>query len=80
VSVLKSVRLGDLRIELCKCGHLISEHGSRTTKVEDSLLRESHHGGCCAGSCQCKRFTFHRFVSIDEAADIVLERDASSSV
>ena len=67
--VVKHDRLGGFNLELCKCGHLITEHGSRTTKVGDKLLREPHHGGCCAGSCQCKRFTFHRFVSIEEAAD-----------
>jgi hypothetical protein len=79
MSVVKhDERLGGL-IELCKCGHLIGEHGSRTTKVGDKLLRESHHGGCCAGSCQCPRFTFHRFVGIDEAADQLLAEDAAST-
>ena len=56
--------------EMCECGHLKSEHGSLTHRTKDKMIRESSDGNCC--SCACKKFTFHRFVSIDEAAEIII--------
>lgn len=68
-------RLGGFGIALCKCGHLSSDHGSRFTPVDKNrTLREHNHGGCC--ECACKRFTFHRYVSLEDAAVILNPKKA----
>lgn len=64
-------RLG-FGIALCKCGHLQSDHGSRLVRIEGGTYREYHHGSCC--DCACGQFTFHRFVTLTEAAQMLLER------
>jgi hypothetical protein len=71
--VKKVGRLG-FGIALCKCGHLQSDHGSRLVQMEGGTYREYHHGGCCCCDCACKQFTFHRFVSLKEAAQMLLDR------
>lgn len=68
-----STRLKDFVLDsVCICGHLQSEHGSRTTKCDDRLVRESGHGNCCQDACTCPRFTWERDVTSDEAADRVI--------
>ena len=45
--------------EVCKCGHLKSEHGSRTTEIDgQKMYRGANDGGCCEEGCCCKRFRF----------------------
>ena len=61
-------------IALCKCGHLQSDHSSLTVKMGDATYREYHSGGCV--ECACKQFTFHRFVSLEDAAEILQEAHA----
>jgi len=66
-------RLGGFGIALCKCGHLSSDHSSRLSKIDqDHTLQEHHHGGCV--ECACKQFTFHRFISLEEAAALLQSR------
>lgn len=52
--------------EMCSCGHLKSQHGSLTARSARGILRQPHDGGCCHGICDCKRFTFVRYVTIEE--------------
>ena len=60
---------------LCKCGHLACDHSSQLTPLDaDHSFREYHHGGCC--ECSCGQFTFHRYVSLEEAARLLLDRQA----
>jgi hypothetical protein len=61
--------------EMCKCGHLKSEHGSRTMSLEDQILRESNEGSCCSGSCSCSSFSWARFVTKEEVAKIYLAKN-----
>jgi len=63
-------RLGGFGIALCKCGHLSSDHSSRVSSIDKD--QEYHQGGCV--ECACKQFTFHRFVSLEEAAALLLDR------
>jgi hypothetical protein len=58
--------------EMCKCNHLKSEHGSLLHKLLKAIVREPNDGGCCSSHCDCKQFTFSRYVCVDEAADIVM--------
>lgn len=54
----------------CKCGHLQGEHSSLLIPLGDGKsYREYHAGGCV--ECSCKQFTFHRFVTLEEAAEIM---------
>lgn len=68
--------LGDYVVdEMCECGHLKSEHGSRTTRIGGSrMLRQANDGSCCKGRCECKQFTFARFVGLEEKAEMVGKR------
>jgi hypothetical protein len=52
--------------EMCQCGHLKSEHGSLTKRIKNILLRNPNSGSCCGFHCECKRFVFSRFVTVDE--------------
>lgn len=71
-------RLGGYGLALCKCGHLSSDHSSLLVPLGDGRsLREYHQGGCC--ECACERFTFHRYVSLEEAADLLLERQTCAT-
>lgn len=71
-------RLGGFGIALCKCGHLSSDHGSRLTPVDKNhTLREYNHGGCC--ECACSMFTFHRYVSLEDAAAIIREKETQKT-
>lgn len=67
-------RSGEVVVDsMCKCGHLESEHGSKSTRLPDgALLREEGHGNCCKGKCACARFTWERFVTLDERADKII--------
>lgn len=47
--------------EICVCGHLKEDHGSRTI-----LVRQSHEGSCCCTGCECKNFTFSRYATEDD--------------
>ncbi len=62
-------RLGGFGVAMCKCGHLQCDHSSRTVPLGKETFREYHHGGCV--ECACKQFTFHRFVSLEDAATIL---------
>jgi len=67
--LVKSLGRGELRLELCKCGHLACDHGSQLTPLpEGRSYREYNQGSCC--ECGCKRFTFERFVTLKEAAEL----------
>jgi len=74
--VFYSEQLGDYVVdELCKCGHLKSEHGSKLTKInEKATLREPHNGSCCTGGCACAQFAFARYVTVEEAAGVVVAK------
>jgi hypothetical protein len=62
--------------ERCRCGHLLSDHGSRTTKMDNGqMLRINHHGNCCNGNCRCPQFTWAGFVTAEEMADTLLILD-----
>jgi len=41
--------MGSAEVDMCKCGHLRSEHG-------DTI--ERGHGGCLATRCQCTKFVW----------------------
>lgn len=74
-SIFYSDQLGDYAVdELCKCGHLKSEHGSKVTNLKSKIFRESHGGSCCCGSCNCKKFQFSRYVGVKEAAEIIISK------
>lgn len=55
--------------ELCQCGHLRRDHGSKSRRVGESLCRLPQHGNCCSGQCACPRFTWARFVTATEFAE-----------
>lgn len=68
MSLLKRVlRLkGGVGLSICECGHLQAEHSSLLMPLDgERMYREYNHGGCVG--CSCKRFTFDRFVSLEEA-------------
>ena len=68
-----SKRLNDFVVdEACECGHLKSEHGSKTIRLENSMLRMPHEGNCCHNYCTCEQFTWVRYVTASEKAAIVL--------
>lgn len=59
-------------VALCKCGHLSCAHSSKLSPLDEGRsYRDYHQGGCC--ECSCKQFTFHKFVSLEEAAEILEE-------
>lgn len=61
--------------EICTCGHLKSEHGSKLTKISSKkTLRDSHDGNCCCGQCRCSGFKFKRYLTITESAEIKLSK------
>jgi len=68
----RSNQLGGIVVdEMCKCGHLKSDHGSHSINLGDGhMIRESHEGNCCARKCECPGFTWARFVIKEEAAQI----------
>lgn len=47
--------------EICVCGHLKEDHGSRT-----KIVRQPHKGSCCCSGCQCKVFTFAHYATEDD--------------
>lgn len=55
--------------EMCKCGHMKSEHASKVVKVSNSLLRLSNQGGL---SSDCPRFTWDGYVTAEEKAEMLL--------
>ena len=63
--------------EMCKCGHLKSNHGSLTHRMKDKMIRERSDGSCCSSHCVCNKFTFMRFVSVDEAAELIVYKRTS---
>jgi hypothetical protein len=50
--------------QLCKCGHLKSEHGSLLHKNGLPYIREEGAGSCC--ECECKQFRWKAFVNSRE--------------
>lgn len=59
--------------EMCECGHLKSDHGSLNRRINDRVVRLSRdEGSCCKGKCKCPHFTWERWVTADEAADLVI--------
>ena len=58
--------------EMCECGHKKSEHGSMLHKMRRKFHRESNGGSCCSGPCKCKRFTFARFITVEELAQLAV--------
>ncbi len=69
--------------EMCACGHLKSEHGSRTVKLKasgDRSLRIPNDGSCCNGDCRCPRYRWVRFVYMNEYTDIIRSRRSKSAV
>ena len=75
-SIYYSERHGDyVSDEMCECGHLKSEHGSKLMPLNGSTtIRESNEGSCCNGVCACGQFSFARFVLLEEAAQLALGR------
>ncbi len=74
MSLLRRVRRlkGGVGLAVCECGHLQAEHSSLLVPLDgERMCREYSHGGCV--ECSCRRFTFSRFVSLDEAAYIMTE-------
>ena len=74
MSLLKRVRRlkGGVGLAVCECGHLQAEHSSLLVPLNgERVYREYNHGGCVG--CSCRRFTFSRFVSLDEAVYIMKE-------
>lgn len=60
---------------MCECGHLEREHGSQTLSLPNNrMLRKPHDGNCCRGKCFCKRFTWARFVTLTEMAQMVEQK------
>lgn len=71
--------LNGFGIGLCTCGHLQSHHSNLRSplKTKDGKAHlEHHHGGCCKGECECKRFTFARWASLEEVAAMYIEQPA----
>jgi len=60
--------------EMCECGHLKTDHGSKLHRRQTTMIREPNGGNCCSSDCACDRFTFARFVTADEAARLVLDQ------
>jgi len=57
----------DIYGEMCTCGHMREEH------------TRDGHGECCAvfgGICECKRFTWKRFMSKDDRAIYIQQSEA----
>lgn len=72
-----SQRLGGFGVGVCRCGHLQSDHSNLPIPLHDQdghVRLEHHQGGCCAGTCSCKRYTFQRWATLDEVADIFITR------
>ena len=74
--MLVSKRLGGFGFGVCKCGHLQSDHSNSVAPIgqDGKKWLEHNHGGCCAGHCDCKRFTFARIATLDEVADMVIAK------
>lgn len=62
--------------EMCTCGHLKSLHGSLLHKVKNVMIREPSDGNCCSGRCGCTQYTFQRFVAIEEATQLLINKRA----
>jgi PRTRC genetic system protein C len=52
------MKIEDIADELCRCGHLLSEHG-------DTLAKG--HGGCLCPQCACLKFTWKAFIMRKES-------------
>lgn len=76
-----SRQLGDYVTDaMCECGHLQSEHGSLVMRVGlRNLIRSGHDGDCCEGACDCSKFTWVRWVTIEEAADKFVAKKANAA-
>ncbi len=46
--------------EICICGHLKSEHGSTSHKIDGQSVRQCYAGNCWASKqhCSCTKFRF----------------------
>ncbi len=60
--------------EMCVCGHLKSEHGSKTIRSRGATIRLHDDGSCCENGCACKQFTWARDVTDEEMADRIIAR------
>jgi len=77
LKVFYSRQLNDFVVnEMCQCGHLKSDHGSLARKIYQTIVRQPNDGNCCSSNCNCdcNQFTFARFVTADEIADIAISR------
>jgi len=77
LKVFYSRQLDDFVVnEMCQCGHFKSEHGSLVKKIRQTLLRQPSEGNCCSShcDCDCKQFTFARYVTADEISDIIINQ------
>lgn len=53
--------------EMCQCGHLHSEHGSKLEALgKDKKLRMPNEGSCCAKNCECLKFRWKRWITANE--------------
>lgn len=78
MTLLKRVRrlTGGVGLAVCECGHLQAEHSSLLVPLDgERMCREYNHGGCVG--CSCRRFTFDRFVSLEEAAYMMEDNAAT---
>lgn len=66
--------------EMCVCGHLKSEHGSKIVRSRGAIIRLHDDGSCCKSGCSCKQFTWLRDVTDDEMAAIIIARRPSRSL
>ena len=67
-------RLGGFGIGICKCGHVEGDHSNLLIPFDaqdDKVWLDHHHGGCCAGMCNCKQFMFARWIALEEVAKIL---------
>lgn len=56
--------------EMCKCGHPRASHGSQTRRVDGQLVRLGHHdGNCCDSHCECKQFTWDKWITESEVVE-----------
>lgn len=72
-------RLSGFGVGLCKCGHLEGDHSNLRIPfdAQDGKAWLDHNqGGCCAGQCKCKQFTFVRWATLEEVAEMLHARHA----
>ena len=53
--------------EMCVCGHLKSDHGSKVVRIDNNaILRIPNVGSCCCENCCCARFCWKSWCKLSE--------------